>query len=204
MGKRKQSRRGLAVTLGALLSLHGVGGAQIMAPQVTITPGQVPSVAVAQEVLVQPARVEARLGVGFSTATLTFSLLSPVSTEVFLRSPDARLVVRGEPGSPVRLTAFTAQTVSVLALAAHTGALEVLNREGRVIGHVPYVVGEAKQVNQGLSLNYSPSSDRLGLSYALSGVQQSIFDPRWSAGVNLSVNTGTGKVTGGVSLNVSW
>ncbi len=157
----------------------------------------------AREVTVQPSRLVARLTPGQVTAGLNFTLLSAVTTDVRLRSEDPHLVVR-QADVPIRLTAFNTQPVSALALAAHSGVVSVVNREDTVIARIPYRVDPPKLVNQNLSLNYSPSSDRLGLSYALSSNPQSMFDPRWSVSTNVSLRTDTGQVSGGVNLNVSW
>lgn len=177
--------------------------AQVSVPKVSITPSQVTTTELARTVLVQPAQLEARLNPGMSTTTLTFTLLSPITTEVYLKSQDRRLIVR-LPDAPVRLTAHMTQPVSVLVMEPHAGQLSVLNRSGDVIGTVPYRVKSAKLVNQNLSLNYSPGGARLGLNYSVSGVPASIFDPRWSASANVSLKTDSGQLGGGVSVNLSW
>lgn len=174
-----------------------------VAPRISITPAQLPTLPLARDVTVQPTQLEARLTPGQVTASLNFTLLSPVTTEVRLRSEDSRLVIR-QPDVPIRLTAFNTQPVSVLVLAAHSGVVSVINREGTVITRIPYQVEPPKLTNKNLSLNYSPSSERLGLSFALSSNPQSIFDPRWSVSTNVSLKTDTGQVSGGVNVNMSW
>lgn len=191
----------LSLTLLCVSVVPGVH-AQV-APSISITPAQLPTLPLAREVTAQPTRLEARLAPGQVSASLNFTLLSPVTTDVRLRSEDPRLVIR-QPDVPIRLTAFNTQPISVLALAAHSGVVSVVNREGTVIAHIPYRVDPPKIVNQNLSLNYSPSGERLGLSYALSSNPQSMFDPRWSVSTNLSLKMDTGQVSGGVNLNVSW
>jgi hypothetical protein len=186
--------------------LLGLAGAQFSAPGVGIGIQQAaPVVAqLARHVRVQPERLETMLAPGHTTGLLTFTLFSEVQTEVYIRPSDVRLVSRMGSVSPVVLTPYTEQSVSLVALAAHSGTLIFTNRAGDVIAQRPYVVAPAKAVSQSASLNYSPSSNRVGLSYSVSGVPQSLLDPSWSATINLGVNTRTQDVSGGVSVNVNW
>ncbi len=189
-----------------VLLLSGLAHAQFSAPGVSIGIQAAPPVhfETARQVLVQPAQVETAISAGRITATLSFTLLSAVNTEVFVRSGDARLVQRGDPDAPIQLSANAEQTINLVALAAHSGTLSVVNREGQVIARVPYVVAPPKLVQQGASLSYSPSYNRLGLSYSVSGVTQSPLDPAWSVNVNLGVDPGKGTVTSGINVSVNW
>ncbi|WP_344982877.1 hypothetical protein [Deinococcus rubellus] len=102
------------------------------------------------------------------------------------------------------LTPYTEQSVSLVALAAHSGTVIITNKDGEIIDQRPYVIAPAKAVYQGASLNYSPSSNRVGVSYSVSGVTQSLLDPSWTASINLGLNTHTQDLSGGVSVNVNW
>lgn len=159
---------------------------------------------VADTVRVQPARPELRLQPGHTTGNLTFTLFSEVNALVTLTSDDPRLVIRGEPGVPLRLTAYDLHSVSAVALASHAGTITVTNTEGKVIARVPYRVAPSKTVNQGLSLTYVPRSERASFNYSLSGVNQSALDPQWNVGVGVNVDTSTGQVNGSVTVGVNW
>lgn len=193
-------------TIALLTCLLGLAGAQFSAPGVGIGIQQAaPAVSqLARHVLLQPDRLETMLNPGHITGTLTFTVFSDVQTEVFIRSSDPRLVSRSGPDTPIVLAPYTEQSVTLVALAAHIGTLVVTNKNGEVIGQQPYVIAPAKAVNQGASLNYSPSSNRLGLSYNVSGMSQSILDPTWSATFNLGVNIHTQDLTGGVGVSINW
>lgn len=195
-------KRILFLFVGVLFS----AGAQVTAPGITITPTTVQPAPpeVARKVLVQPARLETRLQPGYTTGHLNLTLFSEVNTEVVLGASDPRLVFRGSRDGGQRLNAHAAQSVSFVALEAHSGTLTVSNRAGEVLVTVPYTVAPPRTINQSASLNYSPSSHRGALSYSVSGVPQSPLDPRWSLSLNVGLATDTGKVGGGVSLNVSW
>ena len=151
----------------------------------------------------QPTRVAMRLSPGNVTGVLAFTLLSEVNTEVLVTTNDARLVLKSA-GQPLRLAAYSAQSVNLTALAPHEGSITIANSAGQVIARVPYVIAPAKTLNQSASFNYSPSSSRAGLSYSVSGVNQSVLDPSWSANINLGVNTKTGDVSGSVGVSVNW
>lgn len=189
-----------------LVGLLGGAGAQVTAPGITVTPTtlQPAPPELARKVLVQPARLETRLQPGYTTGNLNLTLFSEVNTEVALRASDPRLVFRGSRDGVQRLNAYTAQSVSFVALEAHSGTLTVSNRAGEVLVTVPYMVAPPKTLNQSASLNYSPSSNRGALSYAVSGVAQSPLDPRWSLNVNLNVSTDKGTVGGSIGFNMSW
>lgn len=191
-------------TLCLFISTLGISHAQITAPKVSVGLPPALQTELATTVVVQPANLEARLAAGYATTVLNFTLFSSVNTEVFVKSNNPRLVVRGAPDTPIRLMANTAQPTSVVITASHSGMLSILNRAGQKIASVPYVVAPAKTVNQGLNLNYSPSSGRVGLNYSISGANPSLLDPRWRASVNLGVNTNTGQITGGVNVGINW
>ncbi|MVN88114.1 hypothetical protein GO986_15280 [Deinococcus sp. HMF7620] len=191
-----------------LLVLCCLGGAQAQfsAPPVGITvkEGAAPKLEVARTLGVQPAALALRLAPGHSAGMLTFSVLSPVNAEVRVRASDARLTPRQAGDERLILSANTLQSVTLLATAPHSGVLSFLNSEGQLVASAPYTVAAAKTVNQSLSLNYSPSSSRASMNYGISGVPQSPLDLRWNASVNLSVDTKTGQVGGGVGVNMSW
>lgn len=188
-----------------LLAMLGGAGAQISAPgvEISIEPAAPIKYEVARQVLVQPARLEARLAPGYTTAMLTLTLLSEVNTEVTLHFSDPRLVQPASP-APVRLAAHTLHSLSLLAMGAHSGTLSVLNTQGQVIAQAPYTVLPAKTLSQGLSLNYSPGAGRGSLTYSVGGVPESLSDPRWNVNVNLSVSPGTGQVGGGIGVSLNW
>ena len=188
------------------ICLLGAAGAQFSAPSVGISIQQATPIVsqLARHVLVQPDRLETMLIPGHATGTLTFTVFSAVPTEVFIRSGDSRLVSRTGPDTPIVLAPYTEQSVTMVALAAHSGTLIVTNKQGEVISQRPYVIAPAKVLNQGASLNYSPSSNRMGLSYSVSGMTRSLLDPSWSAGINLGINTQTRDLSGGVSVSVNW
>lgn len=157
---------------------------------------------VARTVLVQPDRLETRLQPGYTTGTLAFTLFSQVNTAVQVVSDDPRLVIRG--AADIQLAAYNLVSVNAVALEAHSGTLRILNSRQEVIARVPYVIASAKTVSQGLSLNYTPSSTRMGLNYSVGGLSSSVLDPQWNIGVGLGVSTDTGKVNGGVTIGVYW
>lgn len=195
------------------LTMLGSANAQFTLPPVNITNSPSSGITLqssaplvfemATRITVQPARVGLRLAPGHTTGVLAFTLLSEVNTEVVVTSNDARLVLKSA-GQPLRLSAYNAQTLNLMALAPHTGTITITNSAGQVIARVPYEVAPAKTVNQSASFNYSPSSNRVGLSYSVSGVNSSPLDPSWSAGINLGINTRTGDVSGGVGVSVNW
>ena len=179
-----------------------LANAQFTVPGITVTPQlAAPALEVARTVLVQPARLEMRLAPGYTTGMLTFSLLSEVLTEVTLETSDERMVVRT---AKVRLQPQTPQSVSLLARGAHQGLLRVRNSAGELLAQVSYEVAAPKSINQNLSLNYTPRNQQGSLSYSVSGVSQSVLDPRWSASVSLNLNARTGDVGGSVGVNVGW
>ena len=104
----------------------------------------------------------------------------------------------------VALRPYAEQTVSFVAMAAHSGTVRVRNGDGQIIAEVPYTVAPAKVVNQSASVNSSSSGDRVGLSYSVGGVPQSAFDPRWNVNVNIGVTPAAGTVSGSVSISVNW
>ncbi|GHF76007.1 hypothetical protein [Deinococcus ficus] len=191
----------LPAVLSCCLSL---AGAQATAPSIRVGLPPELQVSVAQEVTVQPRRVETRLGTGRLTGPVTFSLLSAVNTEVTLELGDSRLVNPGAASGPLKLRKHVEQTVVLVATAPHSGTVRIRNSAGQVIAEVPYVVAPEKTLNQSASLNYSPFTGRAGVSYSVSGVPLSPLDPRWSAGLNLGVDTRTGAVNGSVNLSVNW
>lgn len=158
---------------------------------------------VAQQVRVQPSRLELQFQPGYSVGTLNFALFSEVNTQITFQSEDARLVIR-DGQFPLRLLAHQIQSVSAVASAPHTGTFRILNTRGETIARVPYTVLPPKTVNQSVYFNYTPSGQAASLSYGISGVTQSPSDPRWSAGVNIGVDTRTSTLSGGVSIGVSW
>ncbi|MFC6617507.1 hypothetical protein [Deinococcus radiophilus] len=121
----------------SLLALLGSGQAQgnLVMPAVSIRPTTATPVPteLARQVLVQPARLEAAVAPGYTTAPLTFTLLSEVATEVYLRPSDPRLVFRGPKDGQVSLTPYTLQSVSFLAMTAHNGVIDILNAAGERI-----------------------------------------------------------------------
>ncbi len=157
---------------------------------------------VATTVRVQPARLEVRVQPGYSTVMLPLTLMSEVHSQVKVVSSDPRLVIRG--AAPLSLPAYQLTGVNAIALAPHSGTISVVNSVGTVIAQVPYVIAPAKTVNQSVNLNYSPSNDRVGLSYSISGVPLSPLDPRWNASVSTSLNTATGEVGGGINIGINW
>lgn len=157
----------------------------------------------AQSVRVQPSRLVLQLQPGYSTGTLTFTLLTDINAEVTVQAEDARLAVR-DAQTPLRLQANQLQSVSALALAPHAGTFRVVNSQGAVIARVPYEILPPKTVNQSVYFTYSPSGKLASLSYGVSGIPQTSVDPRWSASVNMGVDTDTSKLSGGVSIGVSW
>lgn len=190
----------------AAFALLGAAQAQLSVPGVSIGIQSAPPLTfeLAQRVLIQPARLETSIAAGRSTGILTFTLMSPVNTEVFVRTSDPRLVVRGDPTTPLQLLAYSELSLNLVALEPHRGSISVLNREGAVIATVPYVVAAPKQLNQSASVSYLPSYNRLGASYSVSGVPTSPLDPTWSLNVNLGLDTKRGSLTEGVSLTVNW
>lgn len=186
------------------LTLPPVSVQPAVSTGITVTPSAPLVYQVAQAVRVEPRRVESRLQPGFDVGTLTFSLFSEVNTRVRVKSDDPRLVVRGEAATWLSLPAHTMQSVSAVAIEPHSGTLRVVNTEGAVIALVPYTVAPSKTVNQSVNVNYTPSSDRLGLSYSISGVATSPLDPRWNVNLSVSVDTTTKQVAGGVSVGVNW
>ncbi|MHA0033749.1 hypothetical protein [Deinococcus sp. PESE-13] len=188
------------------LALGGSGQAQLVAPAVTITPGAAPPprTELARRVLVQPARAEQYLQRGYTAANLSFSLLSEVSTEVILRPRDPRTVFRGPADGRVQLSAYAAQSVSFVVMAAHAGTVDILNREGTVIAQATYDVRPPKAVNQSASLGYNPFDGRTSLGYSVSLVPTSIFAPSLGVSAGLSFNPAQDRVDGSVSLNVRW
>ena len=158
---------------------------------------------IARQIQVQPNRLELQFQPGYSIGTLNFAVFSEVNTQVTFQSEDARLVIR-DGQFPLRLLAHQIQSVSAVASAPHTGAFRVLNTRGETIARVPYTVLPPKTVNQSVYFNYTPSGQTASLSYGISGVTQTPSDPRWSAGVNIGVDTRTSTLSGGVSIGVSW
>ncbi|GGR36019.1 hypothetical protein [Deinococcus ruber] len=189
-----------------LLCVFGVTNAQFSTPSVGISlqPTQTVTLQVARQVRVQPQRLEMMLAPGHTTGTLTFTVFSEVPTEIFIRSSSPQLVSRSGPDTPIVLAPYSEQNVSLVALAAHSGTLTITNKNGEIIDQRPYIIAPAKVVYQGASLNYSPSSNRVGLSYTVSGVTSSPLDPIWSAGINMGINTHTQDLSGGVNINVNW
>lgn len=171
-------------------------------PGISIVPSAPLVFQTARAVRIQPAKLEARLQAGYSTGNLPFSLFSEVNTRVTVAASDPRLVIRN--GVNLSLPAYQSISVSTVALAPHSGTLSVANAEGTIIATAPYTVAPAKTVNQNLNLNYSPSSSQVGISYSITGVPQSPLDIRWNASSNLSVDTKTGNVSGGVSVGMNW
>lgn len=158
---------------------------------------------VAQQVMVQPSRLEVQLAPGYSIGTLTFSLFSKVNTQVIIQPEDSRLVIR-DGQDPLRLLANQIQGVSAVASAPHSGTLRILNTRGELIMRVPYAVLPPKKVNQSVYFNYVPTGNTASLSYGVSGVPQTNSDPRWSAGFNVGINTSTNTLSGGLSIGVNW
>lgn len=202
-----------------LLSYASLAGAQTTAPiplkvpPVSIqTAPAVPGISIvpsaplvfqtAKTVLIQPEKLEARLQAGYSTGSLTFSVFSEVNTRVTVTASDPRLVIRN--GVSMSLPAYQRTSITAVALAPHSGIIRVINAEGVIIATAPYTVEPAKTVNQSLNLNYTPSSNRVSMSYSVSGVPQSPLDVRWNASTNLAIDTETGNVSGGVSVGMSW
>ncbi|WP_278914244.1 hypothetical protein [Deinococcus wulumuqiensis] len=203
--RKKRGGSGLR-PLFLLLALGGLGQAQLVAPSVTITPGAAPPprTELARRVLVQPARVEQYLQRGYTTANLSFSLLSEVHTEVALRPRDPRMVFRGPADGRVLLSAYATQSVSFVVLAAHAGTVDILNREGTVIAQATYDVRPPKVLNQSASLSYNPFDGRTSLGYSVSLASTSIFAPSVGASAGLSFNAAQNRLDGNVSLNVRW
>ncbi|MBB5296213.1 hypothetical protein E5F05_18450 [Deinococcus metallilatus] len=189
-----------------LLSLLGDASAQIIAPgvKITVTPGQPLKYEVAQKILVQPNRLETRLPSGYTVGTLVITLFSEVNAEVLLKFSDPRLAMRGSTDSPLSLAAYSPQSVTLIANGAHSGTITISNTEGKVLAQVPYTVAPTKTVNQSVSLNYSPTTDWGSATYSISGVPQSILDPRWNINFNVNVRPNTGKVGGSVGISINW
>lgn len=180
----------------------GVAHAQFTVPGITVTPQvAAPALEVARAILVQPSKLEMRLAPGYTTGMLTFSLLSEVLTEVTLETSDERLVARTPT---VRLQPQTPQSVSLLARGPHRGLLRVRNSQGELLAQVPYEVAAPKTINQSVSLNYTPRNQQGSLYYSVSGIPQSVLDPRWNTFVGLTLNAQTGEVGGSVGISVSW
>lgn len=158
---------------------------------------------IAQQIRVQPSRLELQFQPGYSVGTLNFALFSEVNTQVTFQSEDSRLVIR-DGQFPLRLLAHQIQSVTAVASAPHTGAFRILNTRGETIARVPYTVLPPKTVNQNVYFNYTPSGHTASLSYGVSGVTQTPSDPRWSAGVSIGVDTRTSTLSGGVSIGISW
>jgi hypothetical protein len=195
--------------MSGVLASCGLGGvtvAQFSAPAVGVSIQQAPPVVlqVARQVRVQPARLELMLSPGHSTGTLTFSVFSEVPTEVFIRSSSPLLVSKSGPDVPVTMGAYAEQSVSLVALAPHSGTLSITNKDGEVIATVPYVIAPPRDVSQTATVNYSPNANSFGLSYSVSPLTYSPLDPVWSAAVDLRLNTRTQDFTGGISVSVSW
>lgn len=192
--------------LGA--AVPGASAAQtgaLVAPAVTVqqvTAAPAPT-EVARQVLIQPSRLEAAVAPGYTTALLSFTLLSEVPTEVYLRPADPRLVFRGAPEGKVILTPYTLHSVSFLALSAHSGAVDIFNAAGQRIAQAPYTVFPAKTVNQAAALNFSPLTGRTSVAYSVAPVPQGLRAPALSANVNLGY-TPPDRVDGTVSLSVRW
>ncbi|GAA5512165.1 hypothetical protein Dcar01_00879 [Deinococcus carri] len=189
-----------------LVGLLGSAGAQFTAPGITLTPTDAAPapLEIARRVLVQPSKLEMRLQTGYTTGNLNFTLFSEVPTEVTLKASDSRLVLLGGEKGAVRLNAYLLQTVTFVAVGAHSGTITISNHAGQVLETVPYTVAPAKTVNQSVSLYYTPGSNVGSLSYSVSGNPLSPLDPRWSMSVSLNVKPSESKVGGSVGLNVSW
>ena len=157
---------------------------------------------VARTVRVQPARLETRLGIGLSTANLTFTVMTDVTAQVTVSSDSPHLILPG--GGTLRLLAYTAQGVTGVALKPHSGTLTFRNSRGEPLASVPYEVAPARTLTQGLKLNLSPSSGNASLSYAVSGVPQSTLDPRWNVNLGVDLDTRTGNLSTSVSVGVNW
>ena len=202
----RKKREGFGLRpLFLLLALGGAGQAQLVAPAITITPSTAPPQAeLARQVLVQPARVEQFLQRGYTTATLSFSLLSEVSTEVVLRPRDPRMVFRGPADGRVRLSAYNTQSVSFVVMAAHAGTVDILNAEGAVIAQATYDVRPPNTLNQSAALSYNPFDGRTSLSYSVSLVPAALCAPSVGASAGRSFNPAQDRLDGSVSLNVRW
>lgn len=207
-----------ALLLTLLLNLMALPAAQAQATptQVTLPPMQVKAAPaglsatptapltfdVARTVRVQPARLETRLGTGMSTANLSFTVMTDVTAQVTVSSDSPHLVL--PDGGALRLLAYTAQTVTGVALAPHRGTLTFRNSRGEAVATAPYEIAPARILTQGLKLNLSPSSGNASLSYAVSGVPHSIFDPRWNVNLGVGLDTRTGNLSTSVSVGVNW
>lgn len=141
---------------------------------------------------------------GYSVVNLAFAVIGEVLADVTIESSDPRLIIRADSSGKLRLSPNLLQSVSALAREPHQGIIRVRNCLGPVIAEAPYEVAAAKRLNQSISLVYVPGSNQASLSYSVSSVPQSIFDPRLRASVGLGLDLATGETSGGVGINISW
>ena len=174
------------------------------APQ-PVTATVVPVLTVGQNLLIQPARLEARINPGNSFIALAVTLFSRVATEVYVTSSDPRLLVSAGETGRVRLNANAVQNLNVIATAPHSGSLIIKNADGTVIATVPYTIAAPKMFNQSASAGYDPFGNTASLGYSISNV------PTTPLGIGYSVNFAIGAdfdipaiSSGSIGVSVRW
>ncbi|MDZ7726121.1 MAG: hypothetical protein U5L75_00890 [Candidatus Campbellbacteria bacterium] len=149
---------------------------------------------VAEELYLSPTFMEAEISDDGTTANLSVSVSSRISTEVEVRAPHEDLLVSGD--KLVRIRAGSRIGVSFTAYAPHEGTVEFVNTNGEVVETINYVVTKGRSYRQSVSANVSHEGD-VSARYGIR------FDDGYGFNVNVSRDE-EGDVTGGVSGSYSW
>lgn len=168
-----------------------------------------PALVLGQNLGIQPTRLEVRIGLGNTFVVAPVSLYSTVATDLFVTSSDPRLIVPA--GGRIRLQASVLQNINVTAMAPHSGTLTFKTAEGTVVGVIPYVIAPAKTFNQTAAVNYAPLvvgsavGQGASLTYSISNIPVSIFDPVFSLSVGVGGEFATPRLnSANVGLSVRW
>ena len=189
--------------IGVLTMAH----AQTNAPAVPVNVPPAPQAqpAIAQTVLVQPSRIEARIAPGNTALNIGVTLFSRVATEVFITSGDDRLIVGAGDNGKVRLGANVLQNVNCVVLVPHRGVITVTNSDGSVLAKIPYQVEPPKDFNQSAGVNYNPFGKTAGISYSFGNVPTSPLAPSWTVSLGIGADWHIDySTTSNISASIRW